>query len=73
MAEEHETQTEIGHVLFIDIVGYSKLLIEEQQGVPRPAERDRARDSAGRSMSNLLDLQPAMELRWFLAMVRRRW
>src|SRR6478672_8884371 len=26
-----ETQFEIGHVLFIDIVGYSKLLIEEQK------------------------------------------
>ena len=26
-----EIQFEIGHVLFIDIVGYSKLLIEEQK------------------------------------------
>src|ERR1700741_4612218 len=26
-----ETKFEIGHVLFIDIVGYSKLLIEEQK------------------------------------------
>src|SRR5436190_9200970 len=31
MAEEQETQMEIGHVLFIDIVGYSKLLIEAQK------------------------------------------
>jgi hypothetical protein len=31
MAEEQATQFEIGHVLFIDIVGYSKLLIEEQK------------------------------------------
>src|SRR6185312_3923163 len=31
MAEEQATQMEIGHVLFIDIVGYSKLLIEEQR------------------------------------------
>ena len=31
MTEAHETQMEIGHVLFIDIVGYSKLLIEEQK------------------------------------------
>src|SRR5580765_6717468 len=31
MAEEQETQFEIGHVLFIDLVGYSKLLIEEQK------------------------------------------
>jgi hypothetical protein len=26
-----ETKFEIGHVLFVDIVGYSKLLIEEQK------------------------------------------
>ena len=26
-----DIQFEIGHVLFIDIVGYSKLLIEEQK------------------------------------------
>jgi hypothetical protein len=26
-----ETKFEIGHVLFIDLVGYSKLLIEEQK------------------------------------------
>jgi len=31
MAAEQEPQMEIGHVLFIDIVGYSKLLIEEQK------------------------------------------
>ena len=31
MAAEQETQMEIGHVLFIDLVGYSKLLIEEQK------------------------------------------
>jgi hypothetical protein len=32
VAEEvkHEIVFEIGHVLFIDIVGYSKLLINEQ-------------------------------------------
>ncbi len=28
---QNETQFEIGHVLFIDIVGYSRLLIEEQK------------------------------------------
>ena len=28
---KNETQFEIGHVLFIDIVGYSRLLIEEQK------------------------------------------
>ena len=29
---ENNLRLEIGHVLFIDLVGYSKLLIEEQKG-----------------------------------------
>ena len=29
--ESADSKFEIGHVLFIDIVGYSKLLIEEQK------------------------------------------
>jgi hypothetical protein len=29
---ESNLPLEIGHVLFIDVVGYSKLLIEEQKG-----------------------------------------
>ncbi len=40
---ENNLRLEIGHVLFIDIVGYSKLLIEEQ--------KDRLR--------NLTDIVPA--------------
>src|SRR4029077_16264847 len=28
---EHPVQLEIGHVLFMDVVGYSKLLIDEQR------------------------------------------
>ena len=28
---DNQLRLEIGHVLFIDIVGYSKLLIEEQK------------------------------------------
>src|ERR1043166_2133219 len=46
---------EIGHVLFIDIVGYSKLLINEQRllrealnQIVRNTEQFRAADSAGR-------------------------
>ena len=31
MGAEEQTRFEIGHVLFLDIVGYSKLLIEEQK------------------------------------------
>jgi len=48
-------QLEIGHVLFIDIVGYSKLLINEQSEVlhelndlVRATERVRAADAAGK-------------------------
>ena len=32
MTDEHETQMEIGHVLFIDIVRYSKLSVNAQVG-----------------------------------------
>jgi hypothetical protein len=50
-----EAQLEIGHVLFIDIVGYSKLLVEEQskfsdrlnQAV-RNTEQFRVADAAGK-------------------------
>jgi TolB-like protein/class 3 adenylate cyclase/Flp pilus assembly protein TadD len=57
MAEGEKTkmQLEIGHVLFIDIVGYSKLLINEQSevlhklnDVVRGTERVRAADAAGK-------------------------
>ena len=42
-----ETEFEIGHVLFIDIVGYSKLLIEEQKERLGRSDENRARDGAG--------------------------
>ena len=52
---EAATRLEIGHVLFIDSVGYSKLLTEEQRElqdrlsqVVRGTEQFRAADSAGR-------------------------
>ena len=50
-----EVQKEIGHVLFIDIVGYSKLLIDEQRDylhtlneVVRRTDSLRAADAAGK-------------------------
>ena len=57
---------EIGHVLFIDIVGYSKLLIEEQKErleqltkiVPGTAQ------VRSRPMNNSLGFQLAMGWRW---------
>ena len=49
--DKAELHLEIGHVLFIDIVGYFKLLIEEQkEGAAESAHRDRARDRAGARM-----------------------
>ena len=42
-----DSKFEIGHVLFIDIVGYSKLLIEEQKERLGRTNQDRARDGAG--------------------------
>src|SRR5881275_987823 len=52
---ETEVQIEIGHVLFIDIVGYSKALIEDQRAVQqdlndvvRNTEQFRAAESAGK-------------------------
>ena len=41
-----DEKLEIGYVLFIDIVGYSKLLIEEQKE-RLSADENRARDDAG--------------------------
>src|SRR5512132_3381176 len=34
-AAEEQTRLQIGHVLFIDVVGYSKLLVNEQSGLLR--------------------------------------
>ena len=35
MASESSSELELGHVLFMDIVGYSKLLVDEQSNVAR--------------------------------------
>ena len=35
MASESSSELELGHVLFVDIVGYSKLLVDEQSNVAR--------------------------------------
>ena len=56
MAEvKKEIELEIAHVLFIDIVGYSKLLINEQtellehlKGMVRGTEQERVADAAGK-------------------------
>ena len=50
MAPESETnlRLKIGHVLFIDLVGYSKLLIEEQKERQRRVHRHSAGHCSGR-------------------------
>jgi hypothetical protein len=62
-----EIELEIAHVLFIDIVGYSKLLIDEQRDylhtlneVVRETDSFRAAEAAGK------------EWRWFLRPCRTR-
>jgi hypothetical protein len=47
---DNQLRLEIGHVLFIDIVGYSKLLIEEQkERMGQPAEIVLAASQAAKS------------------------
>ena len=55
MSSEADVKLEIGHVLFIDIVGYSKLLIDDQRElqqqlnqIVRNTEQFRAAEAAGK-------------------------
>src|SRR6188472_3453773 len=62
-----EIQLEIAHVLFIDIVGYSKLSINEQHAlVEELNEVVRASDQFQRAEAadRLLKTRPGMEWRW---------
>ena len=60
-SQSSEVKFEIGHVLFIDIVGYSKLLINEQSEQIQKLKEDRARNGAvpyrrsGRQVAALAD------------------
>ena len=68
-----DSKFEIGHVLFIDIVGYSKLLIEEQS--ERLGELTRScsgrRRCATRPTNNSLGCQPATAWRWSFITARK--
>ena len=62
-----EIGLEIGHVLFIDIVGYSKLLIEEQKerlGQLTKIVLGTAQVRDSKPTSNSLGCRPAMAWRW---------
>ena len=75
MATESESnlRLKIGHVLFIDLVGYSKLLIEEQK------ERQRqltdillaTAQVAARRTRNSFDYRLVTGWRWSFGIVRR--
>ena len=78
MAEvKREIQLEIGHVLFVDIVGYSKLLINEQRAlldtlnqIIRNTDEFRSAEEQGAG----LRFRPAMEWRWFFTTApNQRW
>jgi hypothetical protein len=77
MANDEKTKLrfEIAHVLFIDIVGYSKLLIDEQSEalqelnqLVRNTEAVREAEAAGQ----LIAFRRAMVWRWCLPAPRKR-
>jgi hypothetical protein len=53
-AEPH-VQLEIGHVLFIDVVGYSKLLLDEQRELQQQTQVVRAISISSHIRSSLTD------------------
>ena len=77
MLAEHSSDVkfEIGHVLFIDIVGYSKLLINEQSEQIQKLKESCAGQSSSVSPKrkvNCCVCRPAMAARWFFGPVRKR-
>lgn len=77
MAPESESilRRTIGHVLFIDLVGYSKLLIKEQKERLGQLANILVRQHtcARFQTSNSLGSRPRMEWSWCLAIIRRNW
>jgi hypothetical protein len=77
MADEQKTQLrlEIAHVLFIDIVSYSKLLIDEQsealQELNPIVRNTEAARAAG--LTNSLFFRPVMAWLWCSARWKTRW
>jgi hypothetical protein len=69
-----DVKLEIGHVLFIDIVGYSKLLIHEQTGQLQNFGKSRAPPTNSvphKRKVNCCAYQPGTAVRWFFAIVRK--
>ena len=59
-----DVKLEIGHVLFIDIVGYSKLLINEQSEQIQTLTENRARDGAVPSRRSRREAAALADRRW---------
>ena len=63
-----DVKFEIGHVLFIDIVGYSNLLINEQGDQIQKLKRscaERSNSASRRRKGNFCAYRPAMVVCWF--------
>ena len=72
---QKEIELEIAYVLFVDIVGYSKLLIDQQRRllellneIVRGTEQFRKAEVTHR----LILFRPGMEWRWFFTTPRKR-
>ncbi len=67
---EPDLQLEIAHVLFVDIVGYSKLLINEQRESLRRTESESSetptRFASLKQRKSSFACRPVMEWRWLL-------
>jgi hypothetical protein len=73
--QSYDLKFEIGHVLFIDIVGYSKLLINEQsEQIQTLKEIVRGTEQFGwrKQKANCSGCQPATAARWFSGPVQKR-
>ena len=70
-----DLQPEIAHLLLLDMVGYSKLLVEEQVELAARVDRNRPDDGmlpeCGSETANSSEFQWAMEWRWFSSQVRK--
>ena len=77
MPPEHSSDVKfkIGHILFIDLVGYSKLLVEERkERLVQCAGIVLAASQVARSINEqLARLATGMEWRWVSRMARRNW
>jgi len=69
-----DLELDIAHVLFVDVVGYSKLLSDEQRIVLDELNhiiRSTAEFRKAEAQEKLIRLPTAMEWRWYFSIPRR--